>query len=144
MQMLRMLGGISLTVGAETDVDVVLRQPKSVALLAYLTMPKPGTWHRRDAVVAAFWPEFDQSRARTSLRGSLYTLRKNLDEGTVRTRGDDEVSVDPDLLTTDVAAMLDAFDAQRYDEALALYAGELLPALHVSDAEGFEQWLELE
>ncbi len=144
MRTLRMLGGIGLTSADGFESDAVLRQTKSLALLAYLSMPSPGTWHRRDSLVAAFWPEYDQSRARTALRGALYTLRKNLDDGTIRTRGDDEVSLNPERLTTDVAAMIAAFDEKRFDDALALFSGDLLPALYVAEATGFEEWLEAE
>ena len=140
---MRMLGGIGLTSADGTESDAVLRQPKSLALLAYLSMPTPGTWHRRDKLIATFWPEYDQSRARTALRGALHTLRKNLDDdGTIRTRGDDDVSVDPEKLRTDVAAMGVAFDDKRFADALALHSGDLLPALHVAEAAGFEEWLE--
>jgi DNA-binding SARP family transcriptional activator len=62
MNKLRMLGGIDLAGADEATVDAVLRQPKLIALLAYLSMPRPGTWHRRDALLAAFWPNADQSR----------------------------------------------------------------------------------
>jgi DNA-binding SARP family transcriptional activator/TolB-like protein len=139
-----MLGSIGLTVADGTELDALLRQPKSLAVLAYLAMPRPGTWHRRDALLAAFWPEVAQARARTSLRNVLYTLRKHLGEGAIRVRGDDEVSVDPAALTTDVGAMLDAIDAGDHAEALARYGGELLPALYVPDAAGFSEWLDVQ
>jgi DNA-binding SARP family transcriptional activator/TolB-like protein len=144
MLTVRMLGGIGLTAGDGREVDAVLRQPKRMALLAYLAMPRPGTWHRRDSLVAMFWPELDQSRARSSLRGALFTLRKELEDGAVRTRGDDEVSLDPDLVATDVAAMADDIANGRHAAAVDHYRGEFLPSLYVPDAEGFEEWLERE
>ncbi|HEX8946544.1 MAG TPA: BTAD domain-containing putative transcriptional regulator [Gemmatimonadaceae bacterium] len=144
MQTLRVLGGIRLSRPDGSEADALLRQPKHVALLAYLALPRPGTWHRRDSLLGVFWPELDESRARTSLRSALYALRRQLSDGTIRTRGDDEVSVDPALLSTDVGAMLDDFDAGRQCEALARYTGELLPALYIVGAEGFEPWLERE
>ena len=49
MHRLRMLGGITLSTADGREVDAVLRQPKAVALLAYLALPLPGTWHRRIA-----------------------------------------------------------------------------------------------
>src|SRR6188474_2037717 len=113
-----MLGGIGLT-GNGGEVDALLRQPKRVALLSYLAMPRPGTWHRRDSLLGTFWPELDQLRARTALRSALYTLRRHLAEGAIRTRGDDDVSLDPHLFTTDVAAMMDDIAAGKNAEALA-------------------------
>ena len=136
-----MLGGIGLSTDDGREVDALLRQPKRVALLAYLAMPRPGTWHRRDSLLGTFWPEHDQLRARTALRSALYTLRRHLSDGAIRTRGDEEVSLDPEIVTTDVAAMMDDFTAARYAEALDRYGGELLPGLHIDGAEGFEKWL---
>ena len=144
MQRLRMLGGIELTGSDGAEVDALLRQPKSVALLAYLAMPRPGTWHRRDLLLATFWPDLSQARARTALRSALHLLRRHLDDGTIRTRGDDEVALDPERLMTDVAAMLDDIAAQERARALAHYRGALLPGLYISDAPEFERWLEVE
>ena len=144
MQRLRMLGGIDLTGSDGAEVDALLRQPKSVALLAYLAIPRPGTWHRRDLLLATFWPDLSQSRARTALRSALHLLRRHLEEGTIRTRGDDDVSLDPERLTTDVATMLDDIAAQEPARALAQYRGPLLPGLYITDAPGFERWLEVE
>ncbi len=141
MVTLRMLGGVSLMDADGNEIDVLLRQPKHMALLAYLAMPKPGTWHRRDAIVAAFWPDLDQSRARTALRSALHKLRKNLPVNVVRSRGDDEVCIDPVLVSTDVAALEDNVSANRLADALACYAGELLPSIHIPEADDFEKWL---
>ena len=144
MQTLRTLGAIGLTSAEGRELDTLLRQPKSVALLAYLAMPRPGTWHRRDLLLATFWPELAQSAARAALRSALHLLRRQLAEGTVRTRGDDEVSVDPALLSTDVGLLLNAIDAHDGEKALRCYAGDLLPGLYISDAPEFERWLESE
>ena len=139
-----MLGGIDLTGSDGAEVDALLRQPKSVALLAYLAMPRPGTWHRRDLLLATFWPDLSQSRARTALRSALHLLRRHLDAGTIRTRGDDEVALDPERLMTDVGAMLDDIAAEERARALAHYRGPLLPGLYITDAPEFERWLEVE
>jgi DNA-binding SARP family transcriptional activator/TolB-like protein len=141
MHVFRMLGGLGLSTGDSGEVDALLRQPKRVALLAYLAMPRPGTWHRRDSLLATFWPEHDSLRARTALRSALYTLRRHLADGAIRTRGDDEVSLDPELIETDVAALIDDVNAGRNAEAVARYTGDLLPGFHIDDAEDFEKWL---
>jgi len=41
----------------------VLAQPKRVALLAYLAAATPRRLHRRDSLLALFWPELDQEHA---------------------------------------------------------------------------------
>ncbi|MEP6905506.1 MAG: bacterial transcriptional activator domain-containing protein, partial [Gemmatimonadales bacterium] len=71
----------------------------------------------------------------------MHFARRHLDEGAIRTRGDDEVSLDPDMVHTDVAAMLDDIAEGRNAGAGERYAGELLPGLHIDQAEGFEKWL---
>jgi DNA-binding SARP family transcriptional activator/TolB-like protein len=144
MYTLRMLGGIGLSNPEGVELDALLRQPKHIGLLAFLAMPRPGTWHRRDALLLTFWPELDQSRARMALRSALHTLRRHLAEGSIRNRGDDEVSIDPALLSTDVAAMVSDFERGRYAQALGYYHGLFLHALYIADAEEFEKWVQLE
>jgi DNA-binding SARP family transcriptional activator/TolB-like protein len=144
MLTLRLLGGISLKDEAGHELDALLRQPKHVALLAYLAMPKPGAWHRRDAVLLTFWPDVAQARARSSLRSALHTLRRHLPEGAVASRGDDELSIAPEVIETDVALMSDDFTAGRFADALERYVGMLLPNLYVPEAQGFDKWLDQE
>ena len=139
-----MLGGISLTDDAGVEIDALLRQSKHVALLAYLASPKPGTWHKRDSVLGTFWAEHDQARSRSALRSALYTLRRHLPENAIRARGDNDLSVDPQLVATDTAAMAEYFETGDYERALECYRGEFLPGIYVADAETFEQWLEQE
>lgn len=136
-----MLGEIRLRSADGTELDALLRQPKRLALLAYLASPTPGTWHRRDILLALFWPELDMSHARTSLRNALYVLRQILGEETIRNRGDEELAVDAQYISTDVAAVWDALKNGRPDDALAKYGGDLLPGLFPSDSEGFQRWL---
>jgi len=139
-----MLGRIGLERRTGEQVDAVLRQPKRLALLAYLALPRPGSWHRRDSLLSVFWPDADAARGRTALRNALYVLRQHLEEGTLRTRGDEEVSLDPDRFTTDVALLEAELEAGNPGAALASYTGELLPALFVPGAEPFEKWLDTE
>jgi len=140
----RLLGGIGLTDSSGNELDALLRQPKHVALLAYLSLPQPGTWHRRDTVLGTFWPETDQSRARAALRSALYTLRQHLPDRVIRSRGDDDLSIDPELLRTDVSVLAESFAAGQSAKVLEQYEGELLNGLFIGDAPGFEKWLETE
>jgi DNA-binding SARP family transcriptional activator/TolB-like protein len=144
MPTLAMLGRIGLDDGDGAELDSLLRQPKRLALLAYLASPRPGTWHRRDTLLSVFWPELDSGRARTALRSALYTLRQHLGEGVLRSRGDDELSLDPDRLTTDASRLEADLTAGRHADALARYGGDLLPGLFIPEAEGFEKWLDEE
>jgi len=140
----RMLGEIRLRAVDGSDFDTILRQPKRLAVLAYLSAPAPGTWHRRDLLLALFWPELDTAHARTSLRNALYVLRQALGDDVLHSRGDEEISVNPELLRTDLAAVLEALRDGRLDDALAAYGGELLPGLFPADSDGFHRWLDSE
>src|SRR6187431_2607863 len=104
---LRMLGGIELLDDDGRTVDALLRQPKHIALLAYLALPRPGTWHRRDTVLGMFWAEHDQARARSALRSALYILRGHFPPSALLSRGDVDLSVGADVFRTDVADMSD-------------------------------------
>src|SRR5687768_11034538 len=144
MVILQTLGGIRLIRSDGTEIDELLRQPKRLALLAYLCSPKPGVWHRRDVLLAVFWSELDAHRARTALRNALYVLRQHLGDGVVRTRGDEEVCIDAEQLTSDVALLELDLAAGRFEEALEHYVGDALPGLHIPAAGGFEGWLDEE
>lgn len=74
---LRLLGPIELERDDGTVVSSVLAQPKRLALLAYLAAARPGTLLRRDTLLALFWPDADDDRARNSLRQSVHFLRRS-------------------------------------------------------------------
>lgn len=139
-----MLGEIRLVASDGTELHGLLRQPKRLALLAYLAMPQPGTWHRRDTLLALFWPELDSARARTSLRNALYVLRLAVGDQVIRTRGDEELAIDAGAMVTDVGAVWCALREGRPEDALARYTGELLTGLHPVDSDGFLRWLDIE
>src|SRR5262252_642470 len=143
---LRLLGEIQLraTPPDGAEVDALLRQSKRLALLAYLASPAPGTWHRRDVLLALFWPELDTAHARTSLRNALHVLRRTLGDAILRTRGDEEVSLDPALVQSDLADVWAALRDDRAEDAMAHYGGELLVGLFPPDSDGFMRWLETE
>jgi DNA-binding SARP family transcriptional activator len=56
--------------------EVRISRRKALALLAYLAVT--GQSHTRDALATLLWPEQDQSRARSSLRSALVSLRRAL------------------------------------------------------------------
>lgn len=142
MHQFRMLGGIGLLDEDGREVTALLRQPKAVALLAYLALPSPGTWHRRDVVLAFLWPELGEGRARAALRSALYTLRRHLPEGAIGARGDEELGIDPAIIATDVATMVSDFAAGRYADVLATYRGDLMPGAFIPGAGEFDEWLD--
>ena len=130
---LRTLGALDLRASDGREVHALLSQPKRLALLAYLALAGGRRLHRRDAVVALFWPELDQEHARGALRQALRFIRRELGNGVVVTRGEEEVGIDREALWVDAAAFEEACHAGRLDEALTLYRGDFLHGLFVSD-----------
>jgi DNA-binding SARP family transcriptional activator/TolB-like protein len=141
MLRLRLLGSRELERTDQGDTNAVFAQPKRFALLAYMAC-RADHFHRRDTLLAVFWPELDTFAARRALRNALYQLRLALGLDVFVSRGDDELMVDRAKLWCDVPALGVALTDARYDEAVALYRGELLEGVHVSGVgEEFETWL---
>lgn len=138
-----LLGTLDLRKDA-VEVRSVLAQPKRLALLAYLASATPRGFHSRDTLLALFWPESDQERARNSLRQALHQLRRSLGDDVVLGRGDREVGLDADVFWCDAAAFDAAVDEGRHEDALKLYRGDLLPGFFIEDAPEAERWLEEE
>ncbi len=140
----RTLGTLDLRAADGRELHSLLAQPKRVALLAYLCIAQPRGYHRRDTLLGLFWPDSDQEHARTSLRKSLHILRRALGENAILSRGDEEVAVDFQQVSCDVASFENLISSNRFADALELYSGDLLTGFFVDDAPEFEQWLHAE
>lgn len=126
-------------------IEDILRQPKRLALLAYLALARPRGFQRRDTLLALFWPELDTQRARASLRKALYVLRQSLGAHVLVGRGDEEVSIAADRFHCDAWALEAALSDDHHEAALELYRGDLLEGFHAGDVSPeFDDWLELE
>ena len=141
---LRMLGRLSLTGADGREVRGLLGQPRRLALLAYLAAASPQGFHRRDTLLALFWPELDQEHARAALRQALHVVRDALGGDAVTSRGDEEIGLDFAQVSCDVAAFERTLRIGQLEEALDLYRGPLLEGFFISDAPEFERWLETE
>jgi len=144
MLQLRLLGGVELTRADGTQVRAVLSQPKRLALLIYLAAALPRGYHRRDTLLALFWPESPQHRARRALNRAIYYLRQSLGHGVLVSRGNEDLAVDAEWLWCDVVAFEQALDAHRAEDGLELYRGDVAPGFHANGLRAFEQWLESE
>jgi len=138
---LRVLGPLDLRSADGQPLPSVLSQPKRAAFLGYLALATPRGVHRRDSLLALFWPELDQEHARTALRQALHFLRKELGDETFITLGDD-VGLNPERLWCDGVALESALDAGRLHEAVELYRGDLFAGVHVRETPTFEHWLD--
>lgn len=139
---LRLLGALSLIGSDGKELPTVLRQPKRLALLAYLVVASPRGFHRRDTLLTLFWPERDTEHARAALSDALYDLRRTLGGGVIVSRGDEEVALAGSGCWCDAVAVEDAVEAGRLEEAIYLYRGEFLAGFHLSDAPEFDRWLD--
>lgn len=138
---LRVLGSLELR-DDRRELLTVLAQPKRFALLAYLAAGSPTRFHRRDRLLALFWPELEGGRARDALNAAVSFLRRELGRDVLAKRGGDEIGLDTAACWSDVSAFHAALDAGRYDEALALYRGDLLDGFFTDGAAPFHEWLE--
>jgi DNA-binding SARP family transcriptional activator len=116
-------------------------QPKRLALLAYLAVVTPRGVHRRDTLLALFWPDQDAESARGALRQALKGLRQVLPAGVVVTRGDD-VGLDPAALACDVWAFEDAVERAELERAASFYRAPFLEGFFLSDCPAFERWVD--
>jgi Tol biopolymer transport system component/DNA-binding SARP family transcriptional activator len=141
---LRTLGAVDLRNGEGVELRSVLVQPKRTALLTYLAVATPRGFHRRDSLLALFWPEQDAPHARLALRQALYGLRHALGEGVVVARGDAEVGLDPAHCRCDLWAFEQALEAGNLEGAAGLYGGPFLVGFFIGGAPEFERWVEVE
>src|SRR2546428_8401122 len=139
---LRLLGRLSLTSAAGRDVRALLGQPRRLALLASLAAATPPGFHRRDSLLALFWPELDQEHARAALRQALHGLRHALGDGVLVTRADEDIGIDAEQIRCDVLEFERAAESGHLADALDLYRGDLLEGFFIRGAPQFEQWLE--
>ena len=139
---LTLLGGFRARL--ESRAALAFPTRKAQALLAYLALP-PGVAHPRDKLASLLWGSTMETTARTSLRQTLYALRKSLrkgDRSPLRVEGN-TVALDPSAVTVDVIAFEQRM-AEGTPEALTegaeLYRGELLDGLLVGE-QPFDDWL---
>ncbi|HTS89357.1 MAG TPA: BTAD domain-containing putative transcriptional regulator [Gemmatimonadales bacterium] len=143
MYRLNLFGRIELTDTQGRDHLAELSQQKRLALLVYLAAERPARFHRRDTIVAMFWPDMGRADARAALRQAVHYLRRHLGHDLVVARGPEEIGLNTDLIATDLARFEEAIAASRFQEALALARGPLGPGLHCDGASpDFTTWLD--
>ncbi|MFA6167881.1 MAG: BTAD domain-containing putative transcriptional regulator [Gemmatimonadaceae bacterium] len=135
------LGRLGFEGPAGTEAARLLSQPKRVAVLLYMLMSQRGGSTSRDQIIGTFWPESDSSRARNALRQSLSFLRGCLGDEALIGIGSHGVAV-ADSVACDALQFEALLDANRKEEALGLYGGELLPGFHNGGSIAFTEWLE--
>lgn len=123
-----------------------LTGPKRLALFSYLILAQPHHgFHRRDKLIALFWPEKGQKSSRNALSNMLYHIRSALGKEIIDSRGTEEISINRDKIWCDAIAFEEALDHGNPRKALDLYRDNLLLGFHVSDVSNeFQDWLDTE
>lgn len=137
-------------------VPVAIDRRKAVALLVYLAVTAPSEGHARDTLATLFWPEYDQRRARATLRNTLWALNKTL-AGDWLKINQDNIGLNPDAdVWIDVAHFQDLLAAcERHGhpldeicsicldaltEAVTLYRDDFLTGFTLADSPDFDDW----
>jgi DNA-binding SARP family transcriptional activator len=125
------------------ELQTILAQPKRFALLTYLAV-RPTVVHRRDSLLALFWPDLDDTHARWALGQALRFLRKELASSSTDVligRSSDEIAVNPAALWCDAAAFREHVETGQFREALDLYRDDLLKGFFADAGAEFDEWL---
>ena len=141
MNELHLLGPLRVTSSVDVAPSALLARPKRLALLTWLIGAGPAGARQRDEILALFWPEANESQARTALRQALQVLRRVLGAAAVPNHGTG-VLVDSAHCWSDLHAITDALNGGDHVTANALYRGELLQGLVVPGAAPFMEWLD--
>jgi hypothetical protein len=113
----------------------VLSQPKRLCLLAYLAMADGPV--SRAHLVALFWPESDEERARNALSHAVHYLRRSLTKAAVASIEGDRLEASADWVACDAAALL-AGD----DPVVARDSGqrEFFEGWNAEDSQPLQDW----
>jgi DNA-binding SARP family transcriptional activator len=156
----RTLGEVTLSRSENRALESIFVQSKQLALLSYICcehsftglgrypqghepFTSPCGYHRRDTLVALFWPEHDDAHAHGALRQALHGLRSALGDHTLVTRGKTEVAVNPELFWCDSCAFTGALDSGDLEDAVSIYGGAFLTGFHTPDVPEFTRWMEI-
>jgi DNA-binding SARP family transcriptional activator/Tfp pilus assembly protein PilF len=136
---LKTLGGLAL--GGDR-LPASASQPRRLAFLALLARG-PDLAQGRDFLMAVLWPESPAERARHALDQLLYSTRRDLGRDVVLTEAA-RLRLNPHRVAADCSMLDGALDENRREQAVELYSGPFLDAVHFSDAPELERWVERE
>ena len=136
------------------DQPVATDRRKTIALLAYLAvndLDHGRQNYSREALSALLWPDYEQAKAFSNLRRTLWEVNQALGEGWL-VAGRDAVSLDPEksidldvarfqgLLAQSRAGQTPAQRISLLAEATQLYRNHFLTGFSLKDAHGFNEW----
>ena len=139
MLRLKTFGGLCLE-GDEGLLTGAAAQRRRLVLLATLAVAgRKGM--SRDALVGLLWPEVDETRARAALSQALYALKRDTGEDEL-VLGHDVLTLNSDILRSDVSELEHAIARGDFEAAANLYGGPFLAGVFISEAVDFEHWLD--
>ena len=139
---LRTLGTLGLSgPGGQQVLGAHGHHRRRLALLSVLAASRDHG-RSRDQLLALFWPESTERRARHSLDQLLYAVRSSVSEDVFA--GVDPVRLNPGCVSTDIGSFIIACERSDAVQAVTEYRGPFLDGFHLDDSPEFERWLELE
>jgi predicted ATPase/DNA-binding SARP family transcriptional activator len=136
---LKTFGGLWLE-GDEGPLTGAAAQRRRLVLLATLAAAGQKGMSR-DALVGLLWPEVEEARARAALSQALYALKRDTGEDEL-VLGHDVLTLNTDVLRSDVSEFQHAIAVGDFDAAANLYRGPFLAGVFISQATEFEHWLD--
>ncbi len=140
MLRLTTLGIIDLRDRLGRPVRDVLAQPKRIALLIHLVVEGRRGPVALERVLAMFWPESDEPRARNALSQALYHLRQAIGTELLLRQGA-TIELAPGAIWCDALVLEEALEAGDAELALDLHRGEFCAGLAVAGSSAVEDWL---
>src|SRR5215207_1094186 len=134
---LQTLGALSLHGHSGAAIPGRGSQRRRLALLAVLAASGE-RGRSRDSLLALFWPDAPQERARHSLEQLLYAIRTSVSNEAFL--GVNPVALNPDVIRSDVTELERALAEDRLEDAVAEYRGPFLEGFALPDALEFEPW----
>lgn len=136
------------------DKPISADRRKAIALLAYLSVSDIGRSpqrYSRESLSALLWPEFDQARAFSSLRTTIWELRRALGENwliaereEIRVNESAEIDLDvarfQDLLSQSHQHHEPALRIPILLDAAKLYRDRFMMGFSLKDAPNFNEW----
>jgi DNA-binding SARP family transcriptional activator len=132
------LGGLTIENGRLANGGANLRS--RLVILAVLAVARERGL-RRDKLLALFWPESDEERARNALRQALFALRRELGLSEITT-GVADLRLNTETVSADVIEFESAIRNGRLEDAVALYRGPFLDGVFVRDTPELERWID--
>jgi len=136
------------------DQPIVTDRRKAIALLAYLAVNDIGNTHQRysrESLSALLWPEYDQAKAFSNLRRTIWEVHQTTgehwlvaDRETVHLNPDAQIDLDVahfhDLLSKGHEQDDPALRIDLLSEAAKLYRDHFLTGFSLKDAFPFNEW----